>query len=73
MLYGESLSSVTINNQQPSAVSALKKNYIIYANETTQYICGCGGMVDTWQLGCHGFGRVGSSPINRTMNEFLIV
>ena len=41
MLYDESLSSITINNQQPSAVSALKKSYIIYANKTTQYICGC--------------------------------
>ena len=46
MLYDESLSSVTINNQQPSAVSALKKNYIIYANKTTQIYAGVHGMVD---------------------------
>ena len=69
---GESLSTVTINNQQRSTVSALRKNNIIICvnkNYTLLY-AGVHGMVDRSVLEADGESRVGSSPIARTMMNF---
>lgn len=57
IVYGEILSTFIINNQQPSNMPAQNPINLF------QYICRCGGMVDTQDLGSCAEKCVGSNPI----------